>query len=133
MQVHLSSPAPLPSFWGKWTAALPQSLPEALLAHARPCAEPFHCNSQQRTKLGTESCFVLGGVLKAHSEGLGKQQGQQNTGQDLGSPWRDELRLLCLTKQADQYVKEKEGRGRVIRKKHYFPQFLFKFHGQSWR
>lgn len=45
----------------------------------------------------------------------GKQQGQQNAGQDLGHPQRDVPRLLCLLEQVDQYVKEKEGRERVIR------------------
>lgn len=106
--------------------------PKALLARAQPCAEPLHCNGQQRMKLRCRSCFLLGGVLKARGEGLGKQQGQQNAGQDLGSPRWEEPRLLRLTKPLDQYVKEKEGRERVIRKKRYFPLFLFKFHGQSW-
>lgn len=59
----------------------------------------------------TPAVFCWCGVLRP-----GKQQGQQNAGQDLGSPQRDEPRLLCLSEWPDQYVKEKEGRERVIRK-----------------
>lgn len=98
-----------------------------------PCPMLSHCTAtvSRGQSYGRTSRFLPGGVLKQRGEGPGKQQGQQNAGQDLSSPWWDELRLPCLTKQPDQYVKEKEGRERVIRKKCYFPQFLFKFHGQS--
>lgn len=87
-----------------------------------PCTAPVGRGRRQ----GHRSCFLLGVVLK------GKAPGQQKAGQDLGSPWRAELRLLRLAERPDQYVKEKEGRERAIRRKCNFPQFLSEFHGQSW-
>lgn len=46
--------------------------PKVLLARAQPCAEPLHCNGQQRTKLRTQELFSAGRCTERAWRGAGK-------------------------------------------------------------
>lgn len=89
-----------------------------------PCLAPSWASSLKHsaedyvTDAGAVFCWVMSWNRAAR--GRENSQASKTQGRTWASPRWDELSLLCLTKQPDQYVKEKEGIKRVVTKKRYF-------------